>query len=232
MYTAPAVTPNPATATITATPQADFNKSGSSSITIVPDKAGIDPGAAQQLSIAIGTQTSAQTTIDLQGPTAGDGGTFGFSCSNFGGLSNASCTFAPASPVSPDPSGTTKVTVTLSIVPAATTTAKLGGPPFGQPSSASVRGLLYAAVIPFALFSLVLVRRREAALPGPRYALALLLLCVCLGWMSACNQFSVPNVPGAPVPPTNAASGSLTVTITPSNGSFTTVMVSVPYSVK
>ncbi len=232
MYTAPAVTPSTATATITATSQADFNKSGSSSITIVPDKAGIDPGAAQQLSIAIGTQTSAQTTIDLQGPIPGDGATFGLACSNFAGLSNASCTFSPSNPVSADASGTTKVTLTLSIV-AAAAVANLNGPPFAQPRNAPIRGLLYGAVIPFVLFGLVCVRRREIVLPGPRHAFALvLLLCVCLGWMSACNQFSVPSVPGAPVPPTTAASGTLTVTITPSGGSFTTVTVSVPYSVK
>jgi hypothetical protein len=92
-----------------------------------------------------------------------------------------------------------------------------------------------ALLLPAVVFVLVLFHRPSFGTQRIKHALAFaLLLCLTLGWMSACNQFDTPATPPSPVPPTGAGTrGTLTVTATPTGGAaFSQVTISVPFLVQ
>src|SRR6266849_4095734 len=235
-YTAPTAVPSPAAVNVTATSVADFTKtSPSSSIQVVSDQLVYDPAnPTGKVNVPAAPATSGSVVIDLQGPP--NIPVSAFSCTDLDKLNGkATCTFA----LNPTPNlvtcpatQCTSVTLTLSVVRAS---AALVGPGSFPPLNAGrySLGAFLLLLLPFAVSGFALFRRPQFSARRIKLAFALaMLLCLTLGWASACNQFVIPSTPPPPVPPTGAGtSGNLTVKASP-GGSFATVHVSVPFLVQ
>jgi hypothetical protein len=235
-YTAPTAVPSPAAVNVTATSVADFTKtSPSSSIQVVSDQLVYDPAnPTGKVNVPAAPATSGSVVIDLQGPP--NIPVSAFSCTDLDTLNGkATCTFA----LNPTPNlvtcpatQCTSVTLTLSVVRAS---AALVGPGSFPPLNAGrySLGAFLLLLLPFAVSGFALFRRPPFSARRIKLAFALaMLLCLTLGWASACNQFVIPSTPPPPVPPTGAGTaGNLTVKASP-GGSFATVNVSVPFLVQ
>ncbi len=234
-YTAPTAVPTPAAVNVTATSVADFTKtSPSSSIQVVSDQLVYDPAnPTGQLNVPAAPATSGSVVIDLQGPANAPASAF--ACTDLGVLNGkASCSFAintSASSGTCPSSQCTSVKLTLSVVRTLSST-------IFDPVSHDSRGRLqrmaaFVMLLPVAVFGLVLLRRPVFSPLRIKHALAfVLLLCLALGWVSACNQFATPATPPPPISPTGAGTkGTLTITASP-GGSFGQVTVPVQFLVQ
>jgi len=235
-YTAPTAVPSPAAVNVTATSVADFTKtSPSSSIQVVSDQLVYDPAnPTGKVNVPAAPATSGSVVIDLQGPP--NIPVSAFSCTDLDTLNGkATCTFAlnlTPNLVTCPATQCTSVTLTLSVVRAS---AALVGPGSFPPLNAGrySLGAFLLLLLPFAVSGFAFFRRPQFSARRIKLAFALaMLLCLTLGWASACNQFVIPSTPPPPVPPTGAGtSGNLTVKASP-GGSFATVNVSVPFLVQ
>ncbi len=233
LYTAPSTYPassaaTPVIVTFTATSVADASKTGTASLTLVANTLSLASPSANLL-IPL-TSTSASVTLNLDGLNTANaaGVTFSGVCTNFGQLTGT-CSFSPVTPGAPGIPSTLTMTLTVTRASAALSLPAMpysGNRPVGRfPTLVLMLPLLAIAAATF--------RRTGLSLPKLRLSASLLiLLCICVLWVSACNQFSTPAFPTSPQPPTLASSGNLTVTLTPSSPVFQTVQVSVPYTVQ
>src|SRR6266566_1129509 len=221
-YTSPAAVPNSATVTITGFAIADFTKTATASIPIVASKFvyanASSIGSTVQITIP-SNASSGSLDLDFLGPTSGQ---ITLACSNFVQLPNSSCSFSPNTTTSSSATGETLVTLTLSVTRSGGAYLRPplapGTPLPGLPGSDSVITLLTLLILVFAAKN----RIRFLWAPASRWnrAFAVLLLCaVVLTWAAACGQFSQPNTPVPPIPPTQTATGSVTVTGTPTTNS-------------
>ena len=218
----------PVIVTFTATSVADASKTGTASLTLVANTLSLASPSANLL-IPL-TSTSASVTLNLDGLNTANaaGVTFSGVCTNFGQLTGT-CSFSPVTPGAPGIPSTLTMTLTVTRASAALSLPAMpysGNRPVGRfPTLVLMLPLLAIAAATF--------RRTGLSLPKLRLSASLLiLLCICVLWVSACNQFSTPAFPTSPQPPTLASSGNLTVTLTPSSPVFQTVQVSVPYTVQ
>src|SRR6266446_2715522 len=223
-YTAPTAVPSPAAVNVTATSVADFTKtSPSSSIQVVSDQLVYDPAnPTGKVNVPAAPATSGSVVIDLQGPP--NIPVSAFSCTDLDTLNGkATCTFA----LNPTPNlvtcpatQCTSVTLTLSVVRAS---AALVGPGSFPPLNAGrySLGAFLLLLLPFAVSGFALFRRPPFSARRIKLAFALaMLLCLTLGWASACNQFVIPPTPPSTVPPIlGVTNGNLTVTASP-GGAF------------
>jgi len=240
-YTAPAVPPNPATFTVTATSVADPSKSFTTptALTIDADLLLNDP-VNTAVAVALGA-SSGSATVDFFGPSTANPGSFTFSCTiqpTTGTVTGGNCGFSlPGGAALPNPfssvstNGQNPIVVTLTVLRGA------GATPLGPPQSlpSSLRG--FPATLTLLLCALVAVlfflfAEHDQIRIKRGYAFAI-LLCLTIGWVAACNQFSVPG----PLPPlvgaTQQATGNLVVTATAPTGSgIPTQMISVAFTVK
>jgi YVTN family beta-propeller protein len=236
-YTPPAVPPSPATFTVTATSVADPSKTATTpSITIAGDLLVNDPNNPA-VSIAT-TASSGTAAVDLFGPSVANPGAFTFSCSiaaTVGTVTGGTCTFSlPNGSALPQPysstsaNGTNSIGVTLSVLRA---TSVPGGQPWSLPSSPSTPlGVALLSCFTAALLFLFFAPTNRFRL-NRAFALVL-LLCLTLGWMSACTQFKTPGPLPPLVPPTEQAKGTLTITATSTAGQgFSAQSVQVPFTV-
>ena len=235
-YIAPAAVPSPATVNVTATSVADFNKtSPSSTVQVVSDQLVYDSAALSGQMITVPSNVSSATiVIDLQGPANTPASAF--ACTSLDTLTaKATCSFAINQPPPASiacQSRCTSATLTLTVV---RTSATLFDPVSKGPGDRLLRMAALALLLPAVVFVLVLFHRPSFGTQRIKHALAFaLLLCLTLGWMSACNQFATPATPPSPVPPTGAGTrGTLTVTATPAGGgAFSQVTISVPFLVQ
>jgi hypothetical protein len=243
-YTAPTTAPAAGLAvTVSAISVADQNmKSAAFTITVVPDLFSPNPLPTPSISIA-STVSSGDTVINILGPVVGDGVTFTVQCTAFGTLTNASCSLTPASNavtgtvtaagvVTPGTGDTTPFDLVLTVTRTATAPPNVRQQPSSRPGGGVPPALALGLALALALLALSLLRRMGMPVPKTRQAFAMVfLLCLLVGWASACSQFGTPETPTAPVVGTKAATGNLTVTVTPSVGAFAKLTISVPYSV-
>ncbi len=239
IFTAPSMAPNGGSAIITAYPIADFTRPQTFSMPIVASKltphnflatAPFTPVTPFTLTVASG-QSSGSILLDFLGPTSGQ--------INFTAPNSPTNSIPALNPNSTNASvsGTTTVTLTLSVTRGGSTYFR---PP--QVPGTSLRylpgGLLALALLFF--LTLVLASKNRARFPwapmsGWRGAVAILVLCaVVLTWAAACNQFSQPGIPPAPIPPT-PVTGSAAVTVMgapTTDASPSTDSLAVPVSVQ
>jgi hypothetical protein len=233
-YTAPAAVPSPATVNVTASAVADPSKISSPiMISVVSDQLVYDPAnPTGQVNVPASPATSGTVVIDLQGPP--NVPVSAFACTDLSKLNGkATCTFA----VNPTPNlltcpatQCTSVKLTLSVVRAS---AALIGPSSFPPSNGGRYSLAALfLLLPFGVSGLALFRRPRFSVRRAKLAFAFaMLLCITLGWASACNQFVVPSTPPPPIPPiTGVTTGNLTVTATP-GGAFAQATAPVPFAV-
>jgi len=219
---------------VTASAVADPSKISSPiTINVVSDQLVYDPAnPTGQVNVPATPATSGSVVIDLQGPP--NVSVSSFSCTDLGKLNGkATCTFA----VNPTPNlltcpatQCTSVKLTLSVVRAS---AALIGPSSFPPSNGDRYNLAALfLLLPFGVSGLALFRRPRFSARRVKLAFAFaMLLCLTLGWASACNQFVVPSTPPPPIPPiTGVTTGNLTVTATP-GGAFAQATVQVPFAV-
>src|SRR6266851_6511224 len=213
-YTAPAAVPSPATVNVTASAVADPSKTSAPiMLNVVSDQMVYDPAnPTGQLNVPAAPATSGFIVIDLQGPP--NIPVSAFSCTDLDKLNGkATCTFA----LNPTPNlitcpatQCTSVTLTLSVVRAS---AALVGPGSFPPLNAGrySLGAFLLLLLPFAVSGFAFFRRPQFSARRIKLAFALaMLLCLTLGWASACNQFVIPSTPPPPVSPTGAGtSGNL-----------------------
>jgi hypothetical protein len=230
-FTAPSTVPNTGSAIITGYAIADFTKTATFTIPIIASKM-IPHNIAPPFTLTVATgQSSSSILLDFLGPTSGQV-TFACPSSGFVNLGNSTCAF------SPNPSnatGTTTVMMTLSVTRAITPSRPPGAPrtPLpGLPGAVVAAILLMCLILAFssrkwARFHWVRAPRLSAVIP------VLILCAVILTWVGACNQFTAPGVPAAPVSPTQPATGSATVMGTPTTDSSpSTDSLAVPASVQ
>jgi hypothetical protein len=220
-----------ATLTLTAS-DGSLTSATSDNFVVVGDPAGVtpagSPGSSQSnpLNITL-TQNSVSATVDLLGPAPSDGVTFTIACAQptllnsstaFAGVTCVPSQSAPATTMG-SATGDTQIPITLIVFRSASS-------PIGGPSSPSIFGtsskltqwttlILLVALGLLALGNFRWIRTGSAK---ARHGFAFVfLLCLSIGWMSACTQFSTTNAPPAPVSPARSGAGSAVVTITPSS---------------
>jgi len=234
-YTVPAGVPSPATVGVTASAMADPSKTSKppNILQVVADQLVYDSAALSGQMIAVPSNvTSGTIVIDLQGPANTPASAF--ACTDLGKLNGkATCSFAVNQPPPASlacQSKCTSITLTLSVV---RTSATLLDPVSRDPRGRLQRMAAFVLLLPVLVFGLVLFRRPAFCPQRFKHAFAFVfLLCLTLGWVSACNQFTTPATPPSPIPPAGAGTiGNLTVTATPGS-SFGTVTISVPYLVQ
>ncbi len=233
-FTAPTAPPstNNSSATITAYAIADFTKSVPVSIPIVASKLIPDNIAIPFTLVVASAQSSGSIVLDFQGPTSGQ---ITFACpgSGFVNLPNSTCAF------SPNPSnatGTTVVTLTLSVIRSSVAPPQPPRAPRtplpGLPGAFLATILLIFLILAFATGKWA--RLNWTRVPRWNAAFVIFVLCVViLTWVGACNQFSQPGIPSAPITGVTSATGSATVTGTPTTDSSpSTDSLAVPASVQ
>jgi len=204
-------------------------------INVVSDQLVYDPAnPTGEVNVPAAPATSGSVVIDLQGPP--NIPVSAFSCTDLDKLNGkATCTFA----LNPTPNlitcpatQCTSVTLTLSVVRAS---AALVGPGSFPPLNAGrySLGAFLLLLLPFAVSGFALFRRPPFSARRIKLAFALaMLLCLTLGWASACNQFVIPPTPPSTVPPIlGVTNGNLTVTASP-GGAFAQATAPVPFAVK
>jgi len=225
---------NAGSATITGYAIADFTKKATFSIPVVASKVipdNIMPPFT--LNVPAG-KVSGSVNLDFMGPTSGQ---ITFTCPSFVKLTNSTCSYNPGGTVSSSSTGTTVVTLTLSVTRTAGIYLR---PPLGPgtPLGRVPESVLTAAAL-LVLVAIVFASRNRTQLRwafASRWsgAIAVLFLCaVVLTWAAACNQFSQPSVQiPPPITQTPPATGSVTMTGTPTtNASSATDSMVVPVTV-
>jgi YVTN family beta-propeller protein len=221
LYTAPATAPSPATVTITAQSVTDPTKSNAfTTLTLVGDSALVTSStgvsAAAPVAIVRTVSPTGTATVSLLGPAPSDVVTFAITCGNIT-LANVGCSVSSASTTG-TATGATPVTVTFTAITSSTAVPVQPN----IPSSVALRTVFTAwrvlsLLVAMVFFGLWYVGWLPTLNPRARRGFAFVfLLCLSVGWMSACTQFSQPNPPSTPTNPTQPGSGSVIVTFTPS----------------
>ena len=216
----------------------------SNSFAVVGDPAALTPagapgsGAGNRLGI---TGSSANATINLLGPAPSDAVTFTISCA----VTTDTTTVTPPgcgtslTSTTGTNGGVTPITVTLSVIrgaaspPAVRAIPSLNNPPAGLPGLRML-GLLLALILFAVVWTRFVQFSSGRALRGFAFVF---LLCLSVGWMSACSQFPVPATPTTPIPPTATGTGMAVITITPSGAgpgadAYSTQSVTIFFSVQ
>jgi hypothetical protein len=240
-YLAPAVPPNPATFTVTATSVADPSRSFTTpAVTIDADLLLNDP---QNTSVSVAsTSSSGSATVDFFGPSPANAGSFNIACQivpTSGSFSGGNCIVSLSPPPSTTPlptpvtlsgaNGQNPIYVTLSVL------RGTGAPPLRTPPSGPSGFRGFPVTLTLLLFALIAVlffqfTGRDQLRFKRGYAFSILLF-LTIGWVSACNQFSAPGQLPPLVGATQQAKGNLVITATPTGSGFATQTVQVAFQV-